>query len=104
METAFVTGMRRANLCSLRIMSEVVTVNGVEIKAAVDDLSQTTFARSGGRTENTESALFVGEEEFLAAGGKQGSVITFPNGKTSRVQTVSDFQGVLFLALTPFKP
>jgi hypothetical protein len=104
METAFVTGLRRANLCSLRIMSEVVTVNDIEIRAAIDDLSQTTFARSGGRTDNIESALFVSEEEWTAAGGKMGSVITFSSGKTSRVQKVHDFQGVLFLGLTPFKP
>lgn len=104
MTTAFLTGLKRANLCSLGIMSEMVTLNGVEMKAAIDDLSQTTFARSGGRTVDTESAIFVSEDEFIAAKGKQGSVVVFANGKTSKVAKISDFQGVLYLALAPFKP
>jgi uncharacterized protein YkvS len=48
--------------------------------------------------------VFVNEDEFLAAGGKKGSIITFQNGKTSQVQKISDFQGVLYLQLAPFKP
>ena len=79
-------------------------MNGVTITAAVDDLSQTSFARAGGRTFDTESALFVSEDEFLAAGGKKGSTIRFPNGKASQVQKIADFQGVLYLSLAPFKP
>lgn len=102
--TSFLAGLKRANLCSLGIMSEIVTLNGIDIRAAVDDLSQTTFARSGGRTAEIESAIFVSEDEFVTAGGKQGSVIKFSNGKTSKVQKISDFQGVLYLALAPFKP
>jgi hypothetical protein len=100
----FLDSLKKANLSSLSMMSEPATLNGQPIRVAIDDLSQTSFARSGGRTTDTESAVFVSEEEFLAAGGKKGSTITFENGKTSIVQKISDFQGVLYLALAPFKP
>lgn len=100
----FLDTLKKANLNSLHVFGEPVTLNGTTITAAIDDLSQTSFARSGGRTTETESALFVSEEEFLAAGGKKGSSITFSNGTVSRVMKISDFQGVLYLALAPFKP
>lgn len=102
----FLESLKRANLSSLKVMGEPVELNGTTITAAVDDLSQTSFARSGGRTDETESAIFVNEEEFLAAGGKKGSIIKFlgEGGRTSRVQKIADLQGVYYLTLAPFKP
>jgi len=100
----FLDTLKRANLNSLGIFGEPVEMNGITLTAAVDDLSQTSFARSGGRTFDTESALFVSEDEFAAAGGKKGSTIKFSNGKVSVVQKIADFQGVLYLSLAPFKP
>jgi hypothetical protein len=96
--------LKRANLISHKMMSEPATMNGQPIMVAIDDLSATSFARSGGISAGVESAVFVNEDEFLAAGGKKGSIITFQNGKTSQVQKISDFQGVLYLQLAPFKP
>jgi hypothetical protein len=104
MTSRFITGMQRANVLSHRIMSEPATLNGNTIMVAVDDLSQTSFARSGGRSDGTEAAVFVNEAEFRAAGGKKGSIITLSNGKASQVQRTADFQGVLYLTLAPFRP
>jgi hypothetical protein len=101
---SFLNGLKRANLISLRILGEPVTLNDRTITAAVDDLSVSTFARAGGVTADVESAMFVDEDEFYAAGGKKGSIITFSNGKISRVLRIGDFQGVLYLTLGPFKP
>lgn len=102
--TRFIKGIERANLKSLTIMSEPATMNGATIRVAIDDLSATSYARSGGLSAGVESAIFVGESEFMAANGKKGSAITFLNGKTSIVQKISDFEGVLYLQLAPFKP
>lgn len=102
--TRFIKGMERANLKSLMIMSEPATLNGVAIRVAIDDLSATSYARSGGLSAGVESAVFVSEAEFTAAHGKKGSAITFLNGKTSIVQKISDFEGVLYLQLAPFRP
>lgn len=103
-ESRFLAGIGKANLSSLGIMSETATLNGTEIRVAIDDLSATSFARSGGISAGVESAVFVSEEEFLAAGGKKGSIIQFSNGKVSQVQKISDFQAVLYLQLAPFRP
>ncbi len=105
MATRFTEGMKRANLATLSVLNEPVTVNGYTIMAAVDDLSQTSYARSGGKSPGVESALFVNEDEFKAAGGKKGSIIKFEDGKTvGQVQQISDFQGVLYLQIAPFRP
>lgn len=100
----FLAGLAKANLSSLGIMSEMATLNDQPIRVAIDDLSQTSFARSGGISAGVESAVFVSEAEFLAAGGKKGSIIKFQNGKFSQVQKISDFQAVLYLQLAPFRP
>jgi hypothetical protein len=104
----YLESLERANLSSLQMFGEPVELNGEIITAAVDDLSQTSFARSGGRVTDTESAIFVDEAEFIEAGGKKGSIIKFLRGplagKISMVQKISDFQGVLYLALAPFRP
>lgn len=100
----FLDSLKRANLNSLGVMGEPVTLNGLTITAAVDDLSATSYARSGAISAGVESAIFVSEDEFNEAGGKKGSIIKFLNGKTSQVQKISDFQGVLYLQLAPFKP
>lgn len=100
----FQDSLKRANLVSLTIMSELATLNGATIKVAIDDLSATSYAHSGGISPGVESALFVSEDEFTEAGGKKGSIITFADGKRSQVQKISDFQGVLYLQLAPFKP
>jgi hypothetical protein len=102
--TRFIKGMERANRSSMTIMSEPATLNGYTIRVAIDDLSATSYARSGGISAGVESAIFVNEDEFTAAQGKKGSAITFQNGKTSIVQKISDFEGVLYLQLAPFKP
>lgn len=101
----FLDSLKRANLSSLGVMKEPGELNGKPIRLAVDDLSQTSFARSGGITKDIESAVFVSEEEFTDAGGRKGSIIKFlDSGKMSQVQKISDFQGVLYLTLAPFKP
>jgi hypothetical protein len=100
----FSEGLARANLSSLGIMGESATLNSHIITVAIDDLSQTSFARSGGRSPGVESAVFVNETEFVAAGGKKGSIITFSNGLKSQVQKISNFEAVLYLELAPFRP
>lgn len=101
----FLDSLKKANLSSLMTFSEPGEINGHPVRLAVDDLSQTSFARSGGVTKDVESAVFVSEDEFEEAEGKKGSLVTFlDSGKTSRVQKISDFQGVLYLQLAPFKP
>jgi hypothetical protein len=104
MASRFLDGLGRANLSSLGVMSETATLNGATIRVAIDDLSQTSFARSGGISAGIESAIFVSEKEFTDAGGKKGSIIKFSNGKVSQVQKISDFQAVLYLQLAPFRP
>jgi hypothetical protein len=104
MASRFLTSLKRSNVLTHKVMSEPATMNGETIMVAIDELSQTSFARSGGISPGTESALFVNEEEFLAKGGKKGVAITFDTGKTSIVQKISDFQGVLYLQLAPFRP
>ncbi len=94
----------KANLSSLDMMSEMAELNGHPIKVAVDDLSSTSYARSGGTSSGVESAVFVSEDEFKAAGGKKGSIIIFSTGKSGQVQKISDFQSVYYLQLAPFRP
>jgi hypothetical protein len=100
----FQAGLKQANLISMEIMSEYATLNGIRIQVTIDDLSTRSYARSGGISAGVESAVFVREDEFNEAGGKKGSIIKFDNGKSGQVQKISDFQGVLYLQLAPFKP
>lgn len=96
--------MARANAVGLSEMGNGgVTVNGVAVRASIDDNSSSPFFKMGGVSTGTNVVAIIDKEDFLAANGKKGSTIAWGT-RTSTIQSVSDDDdGVVICSCEPFK-